>query len=176
MDVFAFNPHSSPITQYFETEIVFPNYEGEEEEVLEAYQLKAFDALGNPLELEILDTEAPYLKAEFIQFTWGRKYRVGIKTSLPATGYQLIRVVETAIPLDLREHTLADATWKMIVIPFLGMIRAYKFEIKLLNYHFLILSHSNMYRIMVIRTPSAERQIQSIAHLPVPEPGKVSNQ
>ncbi len=110
VDIFAFNPHSSPINHYFETEIVFPNYEGEEEEVLDAYELKAYDALGNPLELEILDTEAPYLKAEFIQFTWGRKYSVGIKTSLPAIGYQLIRVVETAIPLDLRDNTLVDAT------------------------------------------------------------------
>ena len=95
VDLFAFNPHPHECAHYFETEVIFPNYEGEEDEVLDAFELKAYDAFGKPLNLEILETEAPYLKAEFIQFTWGRKYKIGVHTSLPALGYQLIRVVET---------------------------------------------------------------------------------
>ncbi len=95
-DLFVFNPHPfSTENKWIEADVVFPNMEHEEDEVLPERELKAFSEKGEELEIEIISSEAPYLKAEFIQFTWGRLYKIRVKTELPATGYKLIRVVET---------------------------------------------------------------------------------
>lgn len=106
-DVFVFNPHPFPKkNEWVEATVVFPNKELEEDEILPERQLKAFDENGNELGLNVLSTQAPFLKAEFIQFTWGRLYKLSLKTDLPATGYKLIRIVETDLaPKDLPSVT-----------------------------------------------------------------------
>jgi mannosylglycerate hydrolase len=99
-DVFVFNPHPFSIPdEALDFEVVFPNTELEEEEILPEKNLKAYDEDGNELPLDIISTEAPFLKAEFIQFTWGRKYKLKLRANLPPTGYKVLRIVETdAVP------------------------------------------------------------------------------
>lgn len=99
-EVFVFNPHPFEHTRWIETEVVFPNSYGEEEEVLDAFDLTAVDHSGDEIEIEVIETKAPYLKAEFIQFTWGRLYSVRFKVTAPPLGYVLIRLSETATPLS----------------------------------------------------------------------------
>ena len=98
LDLFVFNPHPFEQNSWIETEVVFPNLHGEEEEVLEENLLKAFDANGKELLLEVLETQAPYLKTEFIQFTWGRKYRIRVKVKTPALGYHIVTIKELKLP------------------------------------------------------------------------------
>jgi mannosylglycerate hydrolase len=109
-EVFVFNPNASEQTQWIETEVVFRNLFGEEEEVLAAYELHAFDSSGSPLEIEILETKAPYLKAEFIQFTWGRLYKIRIRLTAPSLGYELIEVFETKTPLSINSPVKIDSS------------------------------------------------------------------
>lgn len=107
-DVFLFNPHPFTQEKWIETSVVFPNYEGEEEEILPAKLLKAIDSNGDGLEIQVIDTQAPYLKAEFVQFTWGRKYNIRVKTELPPLGYEIIRIQETEEQLISNEHQNDD--------------------------------------------------------------------
>ncbi len=100
LKVFAYNPHPFPQTTWISTSVVFSNLEREEDELLPAYDLTAYDSDGNELELEITATEAPFLKAEFVQFTWGRRYDIRIKTPLPSLGYQTILIEETKTPFQ----------------------------------------------------------------------------
>lgn len=110
-EVFVFNPHPFSHSCWIETDIIFPNLLGEEEEILEEYELKAFDASGEELCLEVLETEAPYLKAEFIQFTWGRLYKLRINLNIPASGYHLIRIEESKKIAQAKMPTLlSDST------------------------------------------------------------------
>ena len=109
LNLFVFNPHPFEQDVWVETDIVFPNLEGEEEEILDERLLKAFDANGYELQLEVLESEAPFLKAEFIQFTWGRRYKVRVRVKTPALGYHLVTIQETQLsPSEKLPHKLPD--------------------------------------------------------------------
>ena len=94
-DVFLYNPHPHIQKYRIETEVVFPNYEKEEEEILPEYELNAIDGTGNPIDLKILESNAPHFKAEFIQYTWGRSYLLEFDIELSPLGYEIVRVFET---------------------------------------------------------------------------------
>lgn len=93
-DVLVYNPHPFAVQQHLTTEVMFPNHKGEEDEVLPEHHLAAFDAQGREIALQVIGSEAPVLKAEFTQYTWGRRYTVRFAASIPALGYQVVRIVE----------------------------------------------------------------------------------
>ena len=117
-DIFLYNPHPFSQNYRIETEVVFPNYEKEEEEILAEYELNAVDGAGNPIDLKILKSKAPHFKAEFIQYTWGRSYQLEFDIELPPTGYEVVRVFETQserknkVP-NTREVSIANTQYRL---------------------------------------------------------------
>lgn len=91
----AFNPHPHTIERAkLEGEIHFKNPGGKEEEYTRAEQtLRAFDSSGCELELQVEESSAPVMKAEYINHRWGRTYKLLCQASLPPLGYEIITVV-----------------------------------------------------------------------------------
>jgi mannosylglycerate hydrolase len=104
-DVFLFNPHPFELKKWIDVTVVFPNFKGEEEEILPERLLKAYNSNGEELEIEVTSSEAPFLKAEFVQFTWGRKYDLRINLTVPPLGYKVIKICETNSKVN---HTVLD--------------------------------------------------------------------
>jgi mannosylglycerate hydrolase len=104
-DVFAFNPHPYPLKQKVSTYIVFPNHQGEEDEVQPVRELMLFSPEKKQIPIQVVHTTAPYLRAEFIQHTWGRRYDIEFEAELPPLSYGFFRVFESS---KLSEETRPD--------------------------------------------------------------------
>lgn len=93
-DIFAFNPHPYPLKQKVSTYIVFPNYQGEEDEVQPVRELMLFSPEKKQIPIQVNQSTAPYLRAEFIQHTWGRRYDIEFEAELPPLSFGFFRVFE----------------------------------------------------------------------------------
>jgi len=89
--VLAHNPHPYDVESWVETELFFPNPEGENGAPPSKRPLQAFDGDGLELEIITLSSEAPVMKNQFLGGTWGRTYHVRIKLKAPACGYTIIK-------------------------------------------------------------------------------------
>ncbi len=93
-DIFAFNPHPYPLRQKVSAYVVFPNHHGEEDEVQPVKELKLFSPQKKQIPHQVIHTTAPFLRAEFIQHTWGRRYDIEFEAELPPLSYGFFRVFE----------------------------------------------------------------------------------
>lgn len=112
-DVFVMNPHPFPVTQTVQTYLVFPNHKGEEDEVLPQRKLRLYTPDKQEIPIRIVETKAPYLRAEFIQHTWGRRYDVEFDAELAPLSYGFFRVYET--DQNPEQISVSDATPSEIV-------------------------------------------------------------
>jgi len=99
------NPHPYPIEQWVEAELFFPNPDGETGTPPPPGTLQAIDHEGSPLELEVLNTEAPVMRNQFLGGLWGRRYRIRVKVAFRSSGYKIIgclleEVAQAPAPLN----------------------------------------------------------------------------
>jgi len=90
--VYVHNPHPHRVSSWVDSEVFFPNPDGEDGTPPAKLMLEAYDGDGNPVELEILSTEAPVVRNQFLGATWGRQYNVRMLVNTPAAGYTVVRV------------------------------------------------------------------------------------
>ncbi|QDZ39997.1 glycoside hydrolase [Euhalothece natronophila Z-M001] len=102
-DVFVLNPHPWEATYTVETEVYFPNPDGEWGEPLPPLSLTGCDGHGKPIKISVLDTEAPKARSRYLETTWGRYYQVSFSITLPPLGYQLVHIYQTSQPLSTPE-------------------------------------------------------------------------
>lgn len=99
----AYNQHPWPVSKAeLKGTVHFSNPDGKEEEyVLPKNHIRAFGSDGKELDIRIIKTEAPVMRAEYISHQWGRSYHVECNADLPALGYELITLV--ASEFDIAE-------------------------------------------------------------------------
>lgn len=93
-EVFVFNPHPWEATYTVETVIYFPNPEGEWGTPLPPLQLLGCDGHGKPIKITVIDTEAPTVRSNYLETTWGRRYNITFTLTLPPLGYQLVHLYQ----------------------------------------------------------------------------------
>lgn len=93
--IYVHNPHPHPVTSWIDSEVFFPNPDGENGLPPAELELKAHDGEGAPVELHILSTQAPVVHNQFLGAIWGRKYTLRLMVTVPATGYTIVRVHQT---------------------------------------------------------------------------------
>ena len=110
--VLLFNPHPFRLeNQTIETEVHFGNPDGREEEyTLPETGLRAFNSRGEEIPISISGSNAPVLKAEYIQHTWGRRYSITCSADLPAAGYEMITVVAEESSNEIKKEKQAGST------------------------------------------------------------------
>ena len=97
--VFAFNPHPWPVCTAFTVRILLPDEGGEFSEPSVARRLRAVDARGAEIPLQVLATSCKAIRNRYLETTWGRAYEVRATVSLPPLGFEVVSVSETAEPL-----------------------------------------------------------------------------
>jgi len=93
--IFVFNPHPFPVTQRVYTRIFFRSPSGEEEDPPPISELEIHDPNVGVIPVETIKTEAPYLRNNYLEATWGRYYDICFTCTLPGLGYKIL----TAKPL-----------------------------------------------------------------------------
>lgn len=88
--VWVTNPHPNPVEQWVDAELFFPNPEGETGTPPPDGTLCAIDHDGSPLEIDVLHTEAPVMRNQFLGGLWGRGYKIRIKVAFRASGFKII--------------------------------------------------------------------------------------
>lgn len=91
-DVFVFNPHPWPQRVRVRASVLFPSPGGEEGPPPPPEPLRACDAAGAPVPVTVHATEAPVMRAAFLEQTWGRRYDLSLETDVPALGYAVVHV------------------------------------------------------------------------------------
>ena len=99
--VFAFNPHPWPVSVSSAVRILLPDEGGEFSEPSAARQLRAVDAAGVEVPVQVLRTSCKAIRNRYLETTWGRAYEVQATFSLPPLGFEVFWFAETAEPLDL---------------------------------------------------------------------------
>jgi mannosylglycerate hydrolase len=90
--IYVHNPHPHLVTSWIESDVFFPNPDGEDGAPPSELELEAHDGVGTPVQLLTLSTAAPVVRNQFLGATWGRIYTVRLLVTVPATGYTVIRV------------------------------------------------------------------------------------
>ena len=93
-DVWVFNPHPWQQQYEVETSIYLANPDGEWGEPLPECQLLGCDADGSEIAITTLRSEANVVRSQFLETTWGRRYDITFKVTLPPLGYQLVHIYE----------------------------------------------------------------------------------
>ncbi len=115
--VLVHNPHPHTVTSWVETEVFFPNPDGEEGSPPLESQLSADDGDGADVQLNVWSSQAPVVENQFLGATWGRRYHVRMLLTVPAAGYTVVRVHQQGeaaegqryIPVTSKRETLWDS-------------------------------------------------------------------
>ena len=99
--VFAFNPHPWPVVVSSTVRIVLPDEGGEFSEPSAARRLRAVDAAGAEIAVQVLSTACKAIRSRYLETTWGRAYEVQATLGLPPLGFEVISIAETPEPLEL---------------------------------------------------------------------------
>ncbi|PEN14238.1 glycoside hydrolase [Longibacter salinarum] len=95
-DVFVFNPHPFAHRQRVEATIMMPEPEGtRSDDPRPARPLAGLMPDGTPVDIQTLETEGDVVRSNYLEATWGRRYRVSFDVELPPLGYQVVRIAET---------------------------------------------------------------------------------
>jgi mannosylglycerate hydrolase len=97
-DVWVFNPHPFRRTYRVETTILIPNTAGKRGPVPPVQELSACTGDGASVDVTILETEDDVMRNEYLEQTWGRRYRIAFDVEVPPLGYQLVHVYEDGPP------------------------------------------------------------------------------
>jgi mannosylglycerate hydrolase len=92
--VWVFNPHPTRRTFRVTTDILIPNTNGKRGPVPPVQALAAVDGTGTAIDVTVLDTEGDVMRNEYLEQTWGRRYRIAFEVEVPPLGYQLVHVHE----------------------------------------------------------------------------------
>ncbi len=93
-DVWVFNPHPFRHTHRVETTVFIPNTAGKRGPVPPVQQLGACAGDSTPVDVTILNTEDDVMRNEYLEQTWGRRYRIAFEVEVPPLGYQVVHVYE----------------------------------------------------------------------------------
>ncbi len=91
-DIFVYNPDPAKNSSYVETEVFFPYADGEHGKPVPLHDLQLVDGSGNLIPVEILETQAPAVRNNYVEITWGRFYQIRFKAEVDGMGYHLYRV------------------------------------------------------------------------------------
>ncbi len=91
------NPHPYSVTSWVETQVFYPNPDGEEGSPPPESHLAAHDGKGTPVPLNVVSSEAPVVQNQFLGATWGRRYHVRMLVTAPAAGYTVVHVHQTGL-------------------------------------------------------------------------------
>lgn len=108
--VFVFNPHPWPVRVQRKVEIVLPDEGGEFSDPSPARLLRALNARGETIAVQVLATRCKALRNRYLETTWGRAYEVWIETEMPPTGFDVLTLSETEVELNERELMLQAAS------------------------------------------------------------------
>jgi mannosylglycerate hydrolase len=95
-DVFVFNPHPFAVVQRVEVSVLFPNPEGEWAKPTPERDVLAVCGDGKSLNVQVLSSEPRVARSAFLETTWGRRYKLAFDVALPAMGYNIVHVFESA--------------------------------------------------------------------------------
>jgi len=120
-EVFVLNPHPWQATYTLETEVYFPNPDGEWGEPLPPRQLAGCDGQGNPVKITVLETDAPTARSRYLETTWGRYYQIRFSITIPPLGYQFLHLWQThqSLLATLTDHPLRleNQRYRLTVTP-----------------------------------------------------------
>lgn len=108
-EVWLFNPHPFTLTSEVETSILVPNPAGEWAEPTPECTLEGVRADGKAVTVNVVGSEAPAVRSAFLETTWGRRYRLRLRTELPPLGYTLVSLFEKAIRSTKDNLATSDA-------------------------------------------------------------------
>jgi len=94
-DIFLWNPHPWSHECAVTTSILFANPKAEQGDRTPQRRLRAIDAGGNEVSVEVLSSVEHDIRNNFLETSWGRRYTIRLNVEMPAFGYQVVHVFET---------------------------------------------------------------------------------
>lgn len=120
-DVLIYNPHPWKQRIKASTRILFADPESENGNPLPEKELKAVDAYGMNVDLEVTFTHEKTIRNNFLETSWGRRYDISFEVDVPAMGYHMVHVYESdneipaisSVTPDLKEAVFVKAGTEM---------------------------------------------------------------
>jgi mannosylglycerate hydrolase len=116
--IFAFNPHPWRVSVSATVEVLLPDEGGEFSDPSPARELRAVDARGAEVPVQVLATSCKAIRSRYLETTWGRAYTIRAPFSLPPLGFEVVTLRETLEPLILsvteRSETVPESLVKAV--------------------------------------------------------------
>lgn len=94
-DVLVYNPHPWKQRVKATSRILFADPESENGLPLPEKVLKAVDAYGRELALDVTLTHEKTIRNNFLETSWGRRYDVCFEVDVPPMGYHIVHIYES---------------------------------------------------------------------------------